>query len=191
MGRRMNGSETFTAYLSSGVRLCCRRRRPEVFRRHCRHRGVAQADLGTILQFVLAIDHNALAGLEALVNQGLALVDQAHFDRPHFNRLILFDNKRKRGQRSFRPALNHLGRHHHAVLANVKQQPGVDKLAGPQAQVRIGKSRFDLDRRGRDIDLVINDGQFAFAQRGCVVLSHRQHGQFRPRNGHLRLDLRQ
>jgi len=58
-----------------------------------------------------------------------------------------------------------------------QQQAGVDKLSWPQTQIGVGKRRFEFNRGTAGVDLVVNHGEFAFAQNGRVVLADRHDGE--------------
>jgi hypothetical protein len=60
--------------------------------------------------------------------------------------------------------LDHRIRHHDAALADVQQQAGVDELARPEPQIGVGKGGLEFDGGAGLVDLVVNDGEFAFAQ---------------------------
>ena len=69
-------------------------------------------------------------------------------------------------------------------MANLQTQPDIDELAGPEPQVFIRKDGFEPNGAGRGIDLIIDDGEFAFSKRGPIIAIHRKR-----REGFARLEV--
>src|SRR5207247_526356 len=75
----------------------------------------------TRLELVLTIDDHALAGLEAAIDQCLALLAGADFHGANLDGFVAFDHEDKC---ALRTALHDRGRHDQTVLAHREEEPG-------------------------------------------------------------------
>src|SRR6266436_6701496 len=119
------------------------------------------------LQLVLSVDHDLLVGLEAGIYQRLAVTDLRDLDLADGHGAVGIDDI---GVRSFRTLLHDRCRNGQAVVPDIEQQPGVDKLARPEPVRRVGKIRLELDRAGGLQDLVVDEAELPFIQLHRVIL---------------------
>ena len=154
----MKGAEMFTGWpvdRALHVGLLCRL-------------ALKDAHMRAGLQFVLAVDHDGLAGLQAGIDQGLALTDLGDPDRPYLYRLIR-QNDVDIG--TGRTLLHGAGRDGQPLGLGPEQQTRVYQLAGPEQAPRIWKSCTQTDgARGLD-DLVVDQQQLALIELDFLVLA--------------------
>src|SRR6266478_8120793 len=119
------------------------------------------------LQLVLSVDHDLLVGLEAGIDQRLAVSDLRNLDRADCHGAVRIDDV---SVGSFRTLLNDRSGNGQAVMPRVDQQPRVDKFAGPELVRAVAKIRLELDRAGSLQDLVVDEAEHAFIQLDRIVL---------------------
>ena len=140
---------------------------------------VSHPDARALLELELPLQHHALAGAEALLNDYFPLV---HLRRErggdshgaHFNGLIVLNDK---DEVALRTALNDCRRHHGAALPDGQQQAGVDELARPEPQIRVGESRFEFELAAGGINLVVNYRKLPLGQDIGVTLVDGQNSE--------------
>src|SRR5258708_13136107 len=98
------------------------------------------------LQLVLSVDHDLLVGLEAGINQRLAVAYLRDLDWTDCHGAVRIDDI---GVGSFRTLLHDRCRNGQAVMPDIEEQPRLDKLPRPQPVRRLGKIRLKLALAGR------------------------------------------
>ena len=88
------------------------------------------------LQLVLSVDHDLLVGLEAGIDQRLAVADLRDLDRADCHGAVGIDHI---GVGSLRALLHDRCGNGQAVMPGIEQQPRVDELARPQPMRLVGK----------------------------------------------------
>src|SRR5262249_10090739 len=83
---------------------------------------------------VLSVDDHQLTGLEALVDDGGGLAQEADLDSALLHHAILADDE---AERPLLTLLNDRRRHHDDVSPYVDLDPDVDELPGPQHLVAV------------------------------------------------------
>src|ERR1700682_695286 len=127
-----------------------------------------QRDAGTGLQLVLSVDHDLLVGLEAGIDERLAVADLRDLDRADCHGAAGIDHIRVGALRALLDDRCGTGQ---AVMPCVEEQPRVDELARPQPMRLVGKICFELDRAGGLYDLVADEAEYAFIQLDRIVLA--------------------
>src|ERR1700716_1944424 len=96
----------------------------------------------TRLQLVLSVDHDLLVGLEAGINQRLAVTDLRDLDWADCHGTVGIDDI---SVGSFRTLLHDRCGNGQTVMSRIEEQPRVDELARPELVRRVGKIRLELD----------------------------------------------
>jgi hypothetical protein len=113
-------------------------------------------------QLVLAVDHHALAGRQALIDHRQAVLDLRHPDLGDPRALVVAHGV---DVGALRAALHGGGRHRERAPAHAQHQPGIDVLAGPQGVPRVAELRLEPDRAGGVVDLVVQQREAPAGQR--------------------------
>ena len=174
IGRRMNGSEMFTTF--AGRRDLPRGDFPfDALGWLLRlSGGGGQFDLRAGLQLVLAIDHHLLTGRQSALDHRLVIFRWPDLDRLHPDGFVRLDHV---GVGALRSALHHARGHDGRVFLCRQNESRIDKFSRPQFQVLVRESGLQLHRAGRLIDLVIDHGERAFAERCGVAAIERGDGK--------------
>jgi len=106
------------------------------------------------LQLVLSIDDHLLVGLEAGVDECLALADLRHLDWADRYRAVSIDHI---GVGSLRTLLHDRCGNGQATMPRIDEQSRVDELTRPQQMLLVGKLCSQPDRTGGLDDLVIDE----------------------------------
>src|SRR6202048_5363838 len=93
-----------------------------------------QREAGTGLQLVLSVDHDLLVGLEAGIDERLAVTDLRDLDRADCHGAVRIDDV---SVRSLRTLLHNRCGNGQAVMPCIEKQPRVDEPAWPEA-ARLG-----------------------------------------------------
>jgi hypothetical protein len=126
-----------------------------------------QRDTGARLQLVLSVDHDLLVGLEAGIDERLAVTDLRDLDWADSHGAVRIDDV---SVGSFRALLHDRSGNGEAVMARIDEQPRIDKLARPELLRLVGKIRLELDRAGSLQDLVVDEAKLALIQQDRIVL---------------------
>src|ERR1700716_2137100 len=128
---------------------------------------VQERDMRARLQLVSSVDHDLLVGLEAGINQRLAVTDLRDLDWADcLGTVRIYDI----GVGSFRTFLHDRCGNGQTVMSRIEEQPRVDELAWPELVRRVRKIRLELDRAGCLQDLVVDEAEYALIQQGRIVL---------------------
>src|SRR3984893_6076373 len=127
---------------------------------------VQDRHMGAGLQLVLPVGNDLLVGLEAGVDECLALADLRHLDWADCYRAVRVYHI---GVGSLRPLLNDRCWNGQAVMPRIKEHPRVDKLTRPQQMLLVGKLRSQPDRTGGLDDLVIDEVKRALIELLAVL----------------------
>ena len=103
------------------------------------------------LQLVLSVDHDLFVGLEAGINERLAVTDLRDLDWTDCHRAVRIDDI---SVGPFRTLLHDRCGNGQAVMPRIDEQPRVDELARPELVRLVGKIRLELDRARGLQDLV-------------------------------------
>jgi hypothetical protein len=136
------------------------RRRRLRLRRQNRH-------LGPLLEPVLPIDHDLLAGAQAFGNRCAIAFGLGDSHRALLDRVVGFDDEEKA---AIGPSLDAARRHGHRVLQRVDLTPHIDEFARPQRLVRIVETGFEMNGAGRRVDLIVDQGQRPFRDLALLAL---------------------
>src|SRR5258708_15738972 len=120
------------------------------------------------LQLVLPVDHDLLVGLEAGINERLAVADLRDLDWADCHGAVRIDHVRVG---SLRALLHDRCGNGQAVMPCIEEQPRVDELARPETMRGVGKIRLELDRAGRLQDLVVDEAERALIQLDRIFLA--------------------
>ena len=112
--------------------------------------------------------HHGLAGVQTFLNERDALERLAHRDGTYRYLVILTDHE---DDQTLRPLLDGVQRNRQAIVLGRCHQPHVDECAGPKLALLIGKHRFELDRAGAGIGLIVYHKKAAGIELGLVVLA--------------------
>ena len=118
------------------------------------------------LQLVLSVDDDLLVGLEAGVDERLALADLRDLDRADRYGAVRIDHI---GVGSLRALLHDRCGNGQAVMPRVEEQPRVDELTRPQQMLLVGKLGSQPDRTGGLDDLVIDEVKRALIELLAVL----------------------
>ena len=110
--------------------------------------------MGAGLQLVLSVDDDLLVGLEARVDERLALADLCDLDRADRHGAVRVDHVCVGSLRALQHDRCGNGQ---AVMPRVEQQPCVYELTRPQQVLLVGKLGSQPDRAGCLDDLVIDE----------------------------------
>ena len=138
--------------------------------------------MGAGLQLVLSVDDDLLVGLEARVDERLALADLRDLDRADRHGAVRVDHVCVGSLRALQHDRCGNGQ---AVMPRVEEQPRVDELAWPQQLLLIGKLGSQPDRTGGLDNLVIDEVECALIEL-LAVLTIDEDGNQPP--GHAFLD---
>ena len=143
-----------------------------------RRHGRRQPHLGAVAQAVRAINDNLLARSEARADDCARRVRRpgCHFaDRDGV--VVLQDID----EGALSPQLHAgVGRYDNA-LQRVDQQPDIDELVRKQRRIRIREGRAQLERAGRQVDLIVERGEFAHGELAHIGAIEGRHAHRRAR----------
>ena len=100
------------------------------------------------------IGDDLLARSQARAEQGHVVFGLGDGDRPRLDRAVLLHHI---GEAAVWPGLQRRRRYGHAVGHGLDDEVRIDELAGPQGLVGIREFRFELDRAGRLVDLIVDE----------------------------------
>src|SRR4030088_360126 len=95
----------------------------------------------TRLQLVLSVDHDLLVGMEAGINQRLAVADLRDLDWADRHRVVGIDDI---SVGSLRTLLHDRAGNGQATMPCIEEQPRVDELARPELVRLVAKIRLEL-----------------------------------------------
>src|SRR5712692_690450 len=126
----------------------------------------AGLDLAAVLQFVLAVNDNHIAGLNSGGDAHIVAGSLRRSDRPGLRHIARRDNV---DVNTLRPALNRGGRNYRHAALGVHQQVHVDKLVGEQFISFVLEDGFELVSARRGINLIVNGEELSRSDFGGVV----------------------
>ena len=106
----------------------------------------------------LALLYHLFAGRKPFGDDHFAVACLANRHRPNFNPFVCFNDK---NLLAVRTDLNRFGGNDNGIRLGRQGEHNIDKLAGPQAPLGVGKHGFELDRTGGAVDRVIDKFQVA------------------------------
>src|SRR5712664_755310 len=127
----------------------------------------AGLDLAAVLQFVLAVNDNHIAGLNSGGDAYIVAGSLRRSDRPSLRHIARRDNV---DVNALRPALNRGGWNYRHAALGLHQQVHVDELVGEQFISFVFEDGFELVSARRGINLVVNGEELARGNFGGVVV---------------------
>src|SRR5690348_3006960 len=155
IGRRMKGREMFIRPVLSrwSWRLGASARSLARVRGRC-----LRIDLAALVEAVLAVDDDLLAGGEALADGGDAVLDFRDLDVADLDGHVRLDDEEIF---AIGAALQRTRGDGDGILVDADDEPRVDELARPQRLVGVVERALEADRAGRRVDLVVDEGELA------------------------------
>ncbi len=119
------------------------------------------------VQPILAVDDDALARRDPLGHDRGVIVDRHRLDAALLDRIVRLHHP---GIEPVRAVLDRDRRDGDRILARLDQEADAHEFARPQPLILVVEFSLELDRRGRLIDLVVDQQQAALRQLLFVVL---------------------
>src|ERR1700704_6387199 len=149
-GRRMNGSEIFTALA-----------------RRLRGLPGTRLDARAGFQPALALDNDPFTWRQPLRDDRDSVVGRRRLDDARFGRIVGLDDPHVK---PLRAALQRRRWDRHGIAARVDQRANPHELAGPESLVGVGETCLQADRAGGLVDLFVEHAELALGQLLLVVL---------------------
>src|SRR5439155_25879060 len=115
----------------------------------------------------LSLGDDGFARGHSLINDDVFADPLTDRDRALLDGRILFDDE---DELAVLAGLHRLRGHDRRVWLRRQPQADASELSGPQAAVGVLKRAFQLDRVGRHIHRVVDEGQLTHHRLSCVVM---------------------